>query len=153
MPKAKSAKVKSGHQTKSEKLARIEAEETIRGEAAETMEAPEWFNQRQRAIFYQVFDLLKPTKILNSGDVYMLTNLAVSIERKESMDGMINSDPRLMADSSFMASRERYEKSYLRCCAELCLSPAARAKMGLMAAQKKGDEEDPLIKAMGGGKA
>ena len=153
MPKAKSASVKSGHQTKSEKMARIEAEETLRGEVVETMEAPGYLNERQREIFYQVFDLLKPAKILNDGDAYMITNLAISIERKEIMDGMINSDPRLMADSGFMASRERYEKSYLRCCAELCLSPAARAKMGLMAAQKKGEEEDPLLKAMGGGKA
>lgn len=50
-----------------------------------------------------------------------------------------------------MASRERYEKSYLRCCAELCLSPAARAKMGLMAAQGKADADDPLATAMNGG--
>ena len=40
---------------------------------------------------------------------------------------------------------------YLRCCAELCLSPAARAKMGLMAAQGKADADDPLATAMNGG--
>ena len=81
----------------------------------------------------------------------MLTNLAISIERKECMDDMINSKPELMASANFMASRERYEKSYLRCCAELCLSPAARAKMGLMAAQGKADADDPLATAMNGG--
>ena len=81
----------------------------------------------------------------------MLTNLAISIERKECMDDMINNSPDLMASANFMASRERYEKSYLRCCAELCLSPAARAKMGLMAAQGNQDANDPLENAMNGG--
>ena len=151
MPKAKSAAVKSGHQTKAEKAARLDAEEQLRGDAVDTLEPPEYLNDRQRQIFREVFALLKPTKILNAGDVYMLTNLAISIERKECMDDMINGKPELMARANFMASRERYEKSYLRCCAELCLSPAARAKMGLMAAQGKADADDPLATAMNGG--
>ena len=151
MPKAKSAAVKSGHQTKAEKAARLDAEEQLRGDAVDTLEPPEYLNDRQRHIFHEVLALLKPTKILNAGDVYMLTNLAISIERKECMDDMINGKPELMASANFMASRERYEKSYLRCCAELCLSPAARAKMGLMAAQGKADADDPLATAMNGG--
>lgn len=151
MPKAKSAAVKSGHQTKAEKKARLDAEAKLRGESVETLNPPEYLNARQKEIFQQVFELLKPTKILNAGDVYMLTNLAISIERKECMDDMINNSPDLMASANFMASRERYEKSYLRCCAELCLSPAARAKMGLMAAQGNQDANDPLENAMNGG--
>ena len=69
------------------------------------------------------------------------------------MDDMINGKPELMASANFMASRERYEKSYLRCCAELCLSPASRAKMGLIAAKGKSDADDPLAAAMSGGAA
>lgn len=150
MPKAKSAAVKSGHQTKAEKNARLEAEAQLRGDSVEALEPPEYLNDRQRQIFCEVFALLKPTKILNAGDVYMLTNLAISIERKECMDGMINDKPELMASANFMASRERYEKSYLRCCAELCLSPASRAKMGLIAARGQSDADDPLMSAMKG---
>ena len=37
MPKAKSAAVKSGHQTKAEKAARLDAEEQLRGDAVDTL--------------------------------------------------------------------------------------------------------------------
>lgn len=150
MPKAKSAKVKTGHQTKAEKAARIEAEETLLGTASVNMTPPEYFNDRQRQIFSDVLKVLLPAKILNDGDIYMVTNLAVSVERKEEMDKMINQDPSLMTLTSFMASRERYEKSYLRCCAELCLSPAARAKMSLAAVASEKEKDDPLALVMGG---
>ena len=79
MPKAKSAAVKSGHQTKAEKAARLDAEEQLRGDAVDMMAPPEYLNERQRQIFNGVFALLKPTKILNAGDVYMLTNLAIML--------------------------------------------------------------------------
>lgn len=151
MPKAKSAAVKTGHQTKEEAAARMEAEEQLRGEPAAGMDPPDYLNGDQVEIFQKVLALLLPTKILNSGDVYMVTNLAISIERKAVMDEMINEDPRLMSSSSFMASRERYEKSFLRCCSELCLSPAARAKMSLSALGSERDKSDPLMNAMKGG--
>ena len=61
MPKAKSAAVKSGHQTKAEKAARLDAEEQLRGDAVDTLEPPEYLNDRQRQIFHEVFALLKPT--------------------------------------------------------------------------------------------
>lgn len=59
MPKAKSAAVKSGHQTKAEKAARLDAEEQLRGDAVDTLEPPEYLNDRQRQIFREVFALLK----------------------------------------------------------------------------------------------
>lgn len=151
MPKAKSAAVKSGHQTKAEKSKRLAAEEQLRGKSVQTLVPPEYLNDRQREIFLGVLDILLPAKILNEGDIYMLTNLAIDVERKEVMDQMINDEPRLLTDSKFAAVRERYEKSYLRCCAELCLTPAARAKMGLMAAADERDKKDPLMAAMEGG--
>ena len=153
MPRSKSAAVKSGHLTKAEKAARIDAEKQLRGDAVDTMEPPEYLNERQRQIFNEVFALLKETKLLNAGDVYLLANLAVSIERKEELDRILNQDIAYAGDAKMMASRDRLERSYLRCCAELCLSPASRAKMGLIAAQGKSDADDPLAAAMSGGAA
>ena len=148
--KAKSAAVLDGHKTKAELEARMEAEKALLGEPAWGMEPPDWLTEEQRRIFRDVLAILLPTKILNGGDVYMVTNLAVDIDKKAEMDRMVNDDPELMLNSSFMANRERYEKSYLRCCGELCLSPAARAKMGVLAQGAAGDEKDPLRGALGG---
>lgn len=116
----------------------------------DTLAAPDYLTQEQRRIFHELLAILLPTKLLNAGDVYMVTNLAVDIDRKAEMDRMVNDDPDLMLNSSFMANRERYEKSYLRCCGELCLSPAARAKMGVLAQGATGDEKDPLMGALRG---
>jgi P27 family predicted phage terminase small subunit len=149
--KAKSAAVLDGHRTKEELAARLEAEKRLLGDAAEEMSPPDYLTDAQRVIFRRLLEILLPTKLLNGGDVYMVANLAVDIDRKAEMDRMVNDDPGLMLNSSFMANRERYEKSYLRCCGELCLSPAARAKMGVLATAQEKDEADPLIAAMKGG--
>ncbi len=149
--KAKSAAVLDGHLTQEERDARIEAEKRLLGDAAEEMTPPTYLTEEQGEIFSDLLSILLPMKLLNAGDVYMVANLAVDIDRKAEMDRMVNNDPGLMLNSSFMANRERYEKSYLRCCGELCLSPAARAKMGVLAQTQKENETDPLISAMKGG--
>lgn len=148
--KAKSSAVLDGHLTREEKDARLEAEKRLLGDAAEEMAPPGYLTPAQREIFSELLAVLLPMKLLNAGDVYMVANLAVDIDRKAEMDRMVNEDPGLMCSSAFMANRERYEKSYLRCCGELCLSPAARAKMGVLAAGRREDETDPLVSAMNG---
>ena len=44
-----------------------------------------------------------------------------------------------------MAARSKYMADFYRCCNELCLSPQARAKLGVAAAKAKAQEKDPLL--------
>ena len=55
-----------------------------------------------------------------------------------------------VADRELRIARSDYFNQYLKVCSELCLSPAARAKMGVYVANKVKDE-DPLLSALGGG--
>jgi len=41
-------------------------------------------------------------------------------------------------------------KTFYRCCNELSLSPQSRAKLGNINLQSKQEEEDPLLKVIGG---
>ena len=43
-----------------------------------------------------------------------------------------------------MNARAKYMSDFYRCCNELCLSPQARAKLGVAAARNKAAQKDPL---------
>ena len=45
-----------------------------------------------------------------------------------------------------MSAKDKYTKSFFRCCNELCLSPQSRAKMANINLQ--GKEDSPLIKLL-----
>ena len=45
-------------------------------------------------------------------------------------------------------ARSKYLSDFYRSCNELGLSPQARAKLGVLAASKKAEETDPLVKAL-----
>lgn len=147
---AKSTKVNAHHATKAEKAAREEAEDRLRGDTPLTIAPPDYLTDDQKRIFADVLNLLEPIGTLNNGDVYMLTHLAVSIDREAQIDRMINDHPDWIADKDLASAREKYDKQFLRCCTELCLSPAARAKISAAAAAVKNDAKDPLMSALGG---
>ena len=48
--------------------------------------------------------------------------------------------------------RQKYFSQYLKICAELALSPAARAKLGTLSANNN-KNTDPLVDALGGAKS
>lgn len=148
---AKSTKVSARHATKAEKKAREQAEEQLRGSGEVCIKPPEYLNEEQREIFRFVLGILEPVGLLNNGDVYMLAHLAIAIEREAYIDAMINEDERKMSSNALMSAREKYDKQYLRCCTELCLSPAARAKISIAAVNAQQEKSDPLLSALGGG--
>ena len=65
----------------------------------------------------------------------------------DELDKMIDSVG--VADKELRICRSDYFKQYLNICSELCLSPAARAKMGTLVANQS-KEADPLLSVLGG---
>ena len=51
-------------------------------------------------------------------------------------------------DKDTVTARSKYMADFYRCCNELCLSPQARAKLGVVAAKSKAQEKDPLLAAL-----
>ena len=146
---AKSVKVKTGAATKEELSIRAVVEDKLRGPDCD-MEPPEYLTNPQKEIFVFVQELLRSVDMLGRADVYMLSHLAVAIEREAMIDEMINENNELMWDMKLMSAREKYDKQFLRCCSELCLSPAARAKISITAVNAQKDKADPLMAAIGG---
>jgi P27 family predicted phage terminase small subunit len=147
---SKSAKVLHPlSQTKDEINTRIETEDKLRGND-EKLDPPKRLNANQKKIFKYIVDELKPSQILGSLDSYMLEVGAIAIDRLQNIEKEINRDFSLIYNKELMNAKNKYTADFMKFCQELCLSPQSRAKMGIIAANKKMEEKDPLLKVLKG---
>lgn len=148
---SKSVKTMSKNLTKEEKEVRLETEEKLRGRG-DNISPPKYLNARQKKIFNYIVQELEASKILGNLDVYILATCAISIDRLQEIEKLINKDIERILDKSLMAAKEKYTKDFFRCCNELSLSPQSRAKLGNINLQAEQDKQDPLLKVLAGGK-
>lgn len=146
----KSAKLLTeSSQTKEEIADRIEMEEKLKGKS-DKIDTPDYLNSNQVDLFNYIKNELDESKLLSNLDVYILAKCVIAIDRLQYIEQKINSNPKLLLQSQFMANKKSYDADFFRCCNELSLSPQSRAKLGninLLADQEK---EDPLLKALRG---
>lgn len=143
---AKSAAVSSGKIGKDEREKREKEEKILQG-SGEGPVAPKYLTRKQKTIFNAIEEELTNAGILCALDSYILATCAISIDRIETIEALINKEPGLMENGSFMASKEKYTRDFFRCCNELCLSPQSRAK--LAGIRVKNEEKDPVREALG----
>ena len=151
---AKAIKTASGARTKQVKAAREEAESRLRGgktgkngNKTVGVTCPAYLTSAQKYIFDKVKTLLKDAGVLGSVDGYMIAVCAVSIDRVREIDKQMNGDGKI-CDKDAVLARSKYLSDFYRSCNELGLSPQARAKLGVLAASKKAEETDPLVKVL-----
>jgi P27 family predicted phage terminase small subunit len=147
----KSASVYNGKISKEEKKRRMEEETKLKG-AADNVSPPKHLNARQKKIFSYIVDELQASGIIGNLDIYILGTCAISIDRLQQIEKMINKDIGNLRDKTLMSAKDKYTKDFFRCCNELSLSPQSRAKLGNINLQSKQQEEDPLLKLLAGGK-
>lgn len=143
---AMSASVTSKHLTETEKRIKTETEKNLKG-ASDKLKPPSYLTAPQKEIFCYIVEYLKESGILGNLDVYVLTECSICIDRMQEIERRINKNPDYMTSPSLLAAKDKYTKSFFRCCNELCLSPQARAKMANINIQSQ-KEENPLIKAL-----
>lgn len=136
--------------TKEEKQIRLETEEKLKGNA-DKVKPPTWLNKEQKKIFRYIVKELEESEILGNLDIYILTQCAVSIDRLQEIEKLINDDIMAIHEKSLMSAKDKYSKIFFRCCNELSLSPQSRAKLGTINLQAKERENDPLINILAGG--
>lgn len=146
----KSVNVMSKNLTKGEKEARLETEEKLKGKADKIF-PPSYLNDRQKKIFEYIVEGLKASGILSNLDIYILSTCAISIDRLQQIEGLINKDTEKLLDKNLMSAKDKYTKDFFRCCNELSLSPQSRAKLGNINLQAKEQKDDVLLKVLRGG--
>lgn len=147
---SKSVKVMSKNLTKEEKELRLETEERLKG-GADNISPPTHLNASQKKIFNYIIEQLKESGILGNLDAYILSQAAISIDRLQKIEKMINKDINKIYDKDLLKAKSEYTKDFFRCCNELSLSPQSRAKLGNINLQAKERDEDVLLKVLAGG--
>ena len=145
---AKSVDVQSGEIRNETAQARREAENTLKGEVAEVRPSFE-LNAQQQDIFEKIKALFDKAGLLGELDGYVLTEGAVVIDRLRQIEERINENPELLFDRDVCNTRKEYIQNFFRICNELSLSPQSRAKMGILAAGKDKQDNDPILKIFG----
>lgn len=132
--------------TKEEYEARKNAEEKLKG-GTDKIKPPTHLNAKQKKIFRYIVDELKESEILTNLDIFILENCAISIERLQTVERILNKN---LMDKNALRIKESYTKEFFRCCNELSLSPQSRAKLANINVNAQAEREDPLIKALRG---
>ena len=142
---AMSAKVTAKHLSDAEMKSKLAAEERLRGKA-DRLRPPKYLTASQKKIFRFIVSELQESGVLGNLDVYVLAECSIALDRMQEIESRINQDPVQLSNDKLLQAKDRYTKSFFRCCNELCLSPQSRAKIGninLTAA-----EENPLLKIL-----
>lgn len=142
---AKPATTSAGKVSKAEKAQRIKAEEQMRG-AAISAKAPNDLTASQKALYRTIVSGMEDAGTLGKLDVYVLKAAVISIDRINYINKAINESPELLTDKDVMSALKTQTTIFFRACSELGLSPQARAKLGIIAAQKA--EPEPLKELM-----
>lgn len=142
---AMSAKTTAKHLTEAEKASKLSVEEKLRG-SANKLKPPKYLTTSQKKIFRFIVGELAASQILGNLDIYVLTECCIALDRMQEIERLINEHFEQIASQTLMSAKDKYTRSFFRCCNELCLSPQSRAKMGNLGLQAK--EENPLIKAL-----
>ena len=129
---------------------RKQTEDNLKG-GADKISPPKHLSKDQKKIFKNIVKELRESGILGNLDIYILTTCAISLDRIETIETMINDTPGLIADKDLRLANDKYTKDFFRCCNELSLSPQSRAKFANINLQAHQDKEDPLLKVLRGG--
>ncbi len=145
---AKVVDVQSGEVRKDVRQARKAEEKKLKGDAVNVK--PSFpLSKEQKRIFNKIKGLFEELDMLGELDCYVLTEGAVIIDRLRDIEQRINEDPELLFDRDVCNTRKEYMQNFFRVCNELSLSPQARAKMGIMAAGKSAEKNDPIFQIFG----
>jgi phage terminase small subunit len=91
---------------------------------------------------------MSASNILGNVDIFVLETACVAIDRLQGIEQMVNQDFERICDTNLMAAKNKYTSDFFKCCAELSLSPSARAKMGVIASGQQEKDKDPLLRVL-----
>ena len=137
-------------QTKEEIQNRVENEEKLKGNS-DKINAPDYLDDKQVDLFDYIKNELEASKLLSNLDVFILAKCAIAISRLQYIEKKVNDNPRLLlVQNPLMSNKKNYDAEFFRCCNELSLTPAARAKLGNINLLAEEEKDDPVTKALSG---
>lgn len=149
MSEAKPIELVAGHRTKEEIESRKENQERLKGDSSRIIPTQR-LNENAERIFYSIKDEMKNSGVLSNLDSYILTQLSGAIDKLEYLDSALEKKPALIFNKDFKSSKKLYFDIFTKCCNELSMSPASRAKLANINSMADAEKEDPILKALKG---
>lgn len=148
----KSVATRTGHMSKKDIDARIEYEAKLKGNS-DKIKPPSFLTLPQRRIFKGLVEYLMPAGILGNIDIYIVAQAAITINRVQECEQIINETGLVDAEGNInpqIKIKSGYMSEFFRICNELCLSPQARAKLANINATAEAEKVDPLLSIIRG---
>jgi P27 family predicted phage terminase small subunit len=145
--KARDIDTQTAEMSKEALAIRSEVKELFHGEL-KALKPSANLNANQRKIFRFIVDNIAKVGILNDVDTVLLENTCIAIDRLQSIEKMVNEDFSLIRDRELMATKGKYSTDFYKGVEYFGLSPSSRAKFGILVAQKREAESDPLLKIL-----
>lgn len=142
--------VEGKHLTKEDKAARESVQQLFGAELSKDLKPSNRLNSNQKRLFKHIIDHYKSIGVLGDIDATMLETTVIAIDRLQTIEKMINEDFSNIYNRELMAAKTKYTTDFLKGVELFGMSPASRAKFGIMAAQAKEKEKDPLLKVLKG---
>jgi phage terminase small subunit len=145
----KAVELTSRKVSKEEKQSRKEVQDSLKSEMR-LPEPSDRLNANQRKIFRHIVKHLAGSKALSTLDEFIFEKGVIAIDRLQNIEKIINQDFERIYDKDLMQAKSKYTPDFDKFVQDACLSPMARAKMGILAWNQKKEESDPLLKVLKG---
>ena len=157
----KPASLKQGKSESKEHLdERADFEEEIRGDADKLKNIPSSLDDLGAKYYIFIIDELEISGILANLDIPIITQAADSLSKMDQLDEILKTSPMIYSTYDKMGNlipkehpaigaKMKYMTQFRALATQLGLSPSSRAQLAEMNMNKKSDEEDPLLKALG----
>ena len=131
------------HITNLEREVRTETERTLKGKS-DKLKAPDYLSDTQKAIFNYVVSEMQMPGFFGNMDVFILAQYAICADTLINIE-VERQDPEKEYSKDLISARKTYSADFLKFGLELGLSPQARAKVGIYAAEQKKAETNPVL--------
>ena len=145
----KDPKLATGNSISKEDAAvRHKVREMFGADVFEEIKAPSRLNSNQKKVFNTIKQHIENAGVYGSIDAQMLETTAIAIDRLQVIEKMINQDFDNIYNRELMAAKSKYTADFLKGVEFFGMAPTARAKFGSLVANKKAEEQDPLLKVL-----
>lgn len=132
------------HITIAEREAREATEQTLKGKA-DKLKAPSYLSKTQKAIFNYVVQEMQMPGFFGNMDVFLLAQYSICADRLIKIETEQNKVEDERLNKELISARKAYSADFLKYGLELGLSPQARAKVGIYAAEQRKAESNPIL--------
>lgn len=157
----KPASLKQGKSESKEHLdERADFEEEIRGDTDKLKNIPSSLDELGAKYYLFIIDELEISGVLANLDIPIITQAADSLSKMDQLDEILKVSPMIYdtydkmgnlipKEHPAIGAKMKYMTQFRALATQLGLSPSSRAQLAEMNMNKKSDEEDPLLKALG----